>query len=172
MTITLDDIRAQMAIPSRYHGGTGHFAMPLLDVIAEVALTNPDLRANLDTWLNEGGTVLLRDGICAPFRNAPCVLAEQGTLLEGKRPYAFEDMWTSMDTAWLHCAIRDELRPAYADDIPKAPEQATLLHDPFRGRPAWVTLFLRRGMVVRDRHKTRADAYHAMAAMNLETIPG
>lgn len=171
MTITLDDIRAQLAIPSPYHGGTGHFALPLLTLIDTQATEGSALRRHLNTWLNEGGTVLLRDDICGPFQHAPCVLAEQGSLLDGKRPYAFNDMWMTIDTAWLNCAVRTGLRPSYSCEIPKETGQATLLFDPFRLWPSWLAIVRRNGAIVRERYATRAEAWRTLDAQGLEIVP-
>ena len=155
-TITLDDIRAQLAIPSRFHGGTGLHALPLLEAIA----AEPDLAAPLQKWLSEGGTVFLRDTLADRFKeNIQTLCPDLSTDI-----CAFSNAWMPIDTAWLHCAVRTGQRPPYFDDLPRAPYTASLLFDPFRLWPAWLCLTFENNIVKRERFETRAIALRTLSA--------
>lgn len=158
MTITLDDIRAQLQIRSPYHGDTGEFALPMVDAMEARAKVDFDYCRALALWLSEGGTVLLRDDLCEGLKNADFVQAEQGSLLDGKRPYAFNDMWMSVDTAWLNCAVRAGIRPPYTEDIPKEPGYANLFHDPFRQLAPWKAIYRIHGRMTQNRYQTKEIA--------------
>lgn len=100
--VTLDEIRDYLNNRPGYE-----FAIPMLNAIETTEQFSPygeNFRRDLNDWLDNGGTVLLRDCICERFRMYDFVLEQTGPLDEGKHPYAFVDMWMTLDSA------RHELR--------------------------------------------------------------
>ena len=111
--LTLDDIRDQLMIPSEFHGNAYAYALPMVDAIELRTQDDPAYSNHVQVWLDQGGTVLLRDEICDCFREADFVMAEQGSILDGKHPYAFNDMWMAIDTARHLVRIRSTSQPEH-----------------------------------------------------------
>ena len=103
--ITLSQIHAQLATPSEFHGKAATYASPMVRAMKRRARTDREYSLALGRWRKDGGTVLLRDVLCAPFRDDAAVLAEAAA-------HGFRDPWwecfTAIDTA------RARLRPGYA----------------------------------------------------------
>ncbi len=85
-----------------------------MDAIEAKAREDTVYAAWVEEWLAEGGTITLRDEICETFRRADFVLAEQGSIAEGKRPYAYNDMWMAVDSA-RHEIVWRRTHPEEAD---------------------------------------------------------
>ncbi|RWR30455.1 hypothetical protein D2T29_12345 [Sinirhodobacter populi] len=106
---TFDAIRDRLCAKNEFHGGDSRHALPMLDAISAEAARSPEYSEQVNLWLAEGGTVLLRDEICARFRKAPFVMEVTGSLLEGKHPYAYDDMWMALDTARARVRVLADL---------------------------------------------------------------
>jgi len=86
--VTLDDLY------SRLSGRAD--ATALLDAIHERAGTDAEYAGALSGWLDAGGTLVLRDVLCDPFRDAG--------FLDGERRYPWWDAFTAIDTARLNAS--------------------------------------------------------------------
>lgn len=112
--VTFDDLREALRTPTDIHGYVRTHALPLVDAIEAKAGTDQNYAALAQDWLARGGTVILRDEVCEPFRHADFVLAEQGSIADGKRPYAYNDMWMAVDSA-RHEIVWRRTHPEEAD---------------------------------------------------------
>jgi hypothetical protein len=70
-------------------------AIPLFDAIRTRASNDNPFKEHFTQWLDEGGTLLLRDELCAPFKDADFINAQTD------RRYPWHDAWTAIDSARL-----------------------------------------------------------------------
>ena len=97
-------------------------AIPMMDAICKRAETDPAYKATLHEWLRDGNTVLFRDKLASPFKNAD-FLEPAGHIHH--HYYPFDDFWMSIDSARHTASIEkylqhiDELETisGYPEDI-------------------------------------------------------
>lgn len=86
----MDMIRIKAILAVKNRG----YAFALADAITEKAKSDADYAAALAEWLDQGGTVLLRDRLCRPFENAAFI-----ALSAGHFRYPWDECWTALDSA-------------------------------------------------------------------------
>lgn len=91
----LEDIRGFLVFRNRRRTHAMDPA-PLLDAIAALAQADRGYKKTLDRWLQDGGTILLRDSIAGPFRDEAWAARRPG------RFDPFADAWMELDSARLH----------------------------------------------------------------------
>jgi len=83
--LTTDDVHRQLEQSGRQH------AIPLWDAICARAREDAGYGEALRAWLADGGTLALRDDLCAPFKDAD--------LFEGsERRHPWFDAFTALDS--------------------------------------------------------------------------
>ena len=87
--VTLDDIYHRL-VPRAD-------ATAMLDAMRERARGDAEYAEALSGWLDTGGTVVLRDILCDPFKGAD--------FLDGGRRYPWWDAFTAIDTARLNASV-------------------------------------------------------------------
>jgi len=98
--LTLDDVRNHIKASDRRH-----YALPMIDAIELRAETDVKYAAWLHVWLKgDGRTLILRDDLCAPFKEASFVKE-----LEGTFRYPWHECWTALDTVRLQLRQKDNL---------------------------------------------------------------
>ena len=80
------------------------YAIPLFDAIVARSTVDAEYRIHFENWLTEGGTVLLRDELCGPFKNAEFITGQVDL------KYPLHDNWTAIDSAHLHACDIDSSR--------------------------------------------------------------
>lgn len=84
-------------------------ALSLFDAIVERAATDAAFARHLDAWLEDSGTVLLRDKLCRPFQTAAFITTQPD------RRYPWEDAWMAIDSARLHARFLPAAQPQALD---------------------------------------------------------
>jgi len=83
--LTIADVYRRLEQSGRQH------AVPLMDAICARAREDAEYGEALSGWLADGGTLVLRDELCAPFKGAD--------LFEGsERRYPWFDAFTALDS--------------------------------------------------------------------------
>lgn len=89
---TIQNIKTHLI--SRNKGWT----IDMLTLIEKRASRDSEYLGKFKTWINgSGGTVLLRDELCYPFKNSAAV-----TYYKNTKNIPFDNMWIALDTAILH----------------------------------------------------------------------
>lgn len=92
MTATMTEIKT--ALLSSDDG----FALDMLSAVEVRAQSGGEYGEQFAKWMKRGGTVILRDILCAPFRNSSIVENYRAS-----HPLPFDNMWDAIDSAWLKC---------------------------------------------------------------------
>lgn len=72
---------------------TRSYALDMWLAMAERCKTDKEYRTKFNKWLNEGGTVELRDELCYPFQETEVV-----SKFNGQLRYPYHEIWTAIDT--------------------------------------------------------------------------
>jgi hypothetical protein len=86
------------AQPDDQHVSRAH-ALPLWRAIIQKSMDDAFYASNFETWLENGGTVLLRDMLATPFKDAAFSKRQDGPCARG---YPWDDAWMAIDSAGMH----------------------------------------------------------------------
>ncbi len=98
--ITADAVTEHLKETSRDH------AIPMWEAMCERAETDAEYGKIFYKWLEEGGTVILRDDLCLQFKDQNHLFQEHPV-----HRYPWDDAWMAIDTTRYHLRLDEEASP-------------------------------------------------------------
>jgi len=80
------------------------YAIPMIEAMLETAKGDGEYRDNLKRWVRDGGSVDLRDYLCAPSTDMCELLSEANHFR-----YPFNEVWTAIDSSGMHIRRKTDL---------------------------------------------------------------